>query len=124
MTKAKLFSDHEPDPLIRELDGDILWEYRPMDPNDTRGPYLSTAPFEAAAKLRAMKWQPIETAPKDETSVLLYGFWEGELNARDDQPEVWKAHFAYDKWWVEGGEYYSQCVINPTHWMPLPEPPR
>ena len=68
-------------------------------------------------------WQPIETAP-EETTILVYGIWEGELNGCDHDPAVWKAHFIYDKWWVEGGEYYAQCVINPTHWMPLPEPPK
>jgi hypothetical protein len=68
-------------------------------------------------------WQPIETAPTDNTSVLVYGFWEGELYAKEDQREIWKAHFDHNKWWVDGGEYYSQSVISPTHWMPLPKPP-
>lgn len=22
------------------------------------------------------------------------------------------------------GEYYTDCTSNPTHWMPLPEPPK
>ena len=78
--------------------------------------------WEFSDQFRAMSWQPIETAPK-ETSVLIYGFWEGELHAKEDQREIWKAHFAYDKWWIEGGEFYAQHVISPTHWMPLPEPP-
>ena len=68
-------------------------------------------------------WMPIETAP-EETAILVYGIWEGELNGCNDEPAVWKARFAYEKWWVEGGEYYAQNVINPTHWMPLPEPPK
>jgi hypothetical protein len=71
-----------------------------------------------------MTWQPIETAPKDGTSVLVYGIWEGELNAQDDECDVWKAHFFWDQWCVDGGEYYSQHVVDPTHWMPLPEPPK
>ena len=71
-----------------------------------------------------MTWQPIETAPKDGTSVLVYGFWEGELNLQDDERDVWKAHFFWDQWCVDGGEYYSQYVVDPTHWMPLPEGPK
>ena len=70
-----------------------------------------------------MEWQPIETAPKDETTILVYGCWEGELHGRDDEPDVWKASYFYGTWSIEGGEYYSQRVINPTHWMPLPLPP-
>jgi hypothetical protein len=71
-----------------------------------------------------MKWQSIETAPKDGTSVLVYGFWEGELHGQDDERDVWKAHFVLDEWFVDGGEFYSQHVIDPTHWMPLPEEPK
>jgi len=69
-----------------------------------------------------MEWQPIDTAPK-ETIVLVYGYWDGELNEGDKVPDVWRAKFEFDLWWIDGGEYYSQYVRNPTHWMPLPNPP-
>ncbi len=65
-------------------------------------------------------WQPIDTAPKDGTWVLLtgghaaeptgpcvVGFWD-----RDD--------WAYAHW---DGSWYS-IYEAPTHWMPLPEPPK
>jgi hypothetical protein len=53
-----------------------------------------------------MKWQPIETAPKDR-DILLY------------DENIYMGQW-YDKdWWVEGG----QITCNPTHWMPLPNPP-
>lgn len=59
-----------------------------------------------------MGWQPIETAPKDGTDILV-GF------AHQDRPSVVVGWF--DKW----AEYDSQNVLkgNPTHWMPLPPPP-
>ena len=72
-------------------------------------------------------WQPIETAPRDGTWVLLAGGsieygWDGDSApavvagqcVRPD-PECWQ--FA----WYDGG-YYGEYE-NPTHWMPLPEPP-
>lgn len=57
-----------------------------------------------------MTWQPIETAPRDGTLVLVYR--EGIIDMA-----VWSDHFAC---WIT-------CASNQgekrTHWMPLPEPP-
>lgn len=69
-----------------------------------------------------MQWQPIETAP-EKTLVLVYGEWDGELHGGDGTKEVHKARFEWGEWWIDGGEYYASHVRNPTHWMPLPEPP-
>jgi hypothetical protein len=62
------------------------------------------------------EWQPIDTAPRD-TQILLFvppsGVYIGEGwtdHTRDEKP----AYF-YD---LEVGE------IQPTHWMPLPAPPK
>ena len=62
-----------------------------------------------------MKWKPIETAPKDGTHTL--GFWKpiGGLWYGDDYGVT---YFDSGVWWVEDGE-----VVEPTHWMPLPDPP-
>lgn len=67
-----------------------------------------------------MSWLPIETAPKDGTRVIL---WDGE--------EVRTGGCRWESWyneWVEavvpvGYENGVSAVDNPTHWMPLPEPP-
>lgn len=60
-------------------------------------------------------WQPIETAPKDGTLILIA---KGGASA-------WHNMFA--GYWDEGlGEFkYHRdgYVRNPTHWMPLPPPP-
>lgn len=60
------------------------------------------------------EWQPIETAPKDGTRVLIYD---------TDMPEITTAEFESGCWWVYSREYqaYPQDV---THWMCLPEPPK
>jgi hypothetical protein len=75
-----------------------------------------------------MGWQPIETAPRDESWVLLTGGkidygWDGET-----QPPVvvgqWGKDFSEPCWqfaWYDSG-YYGEYE-KPTHWMPLPELP-
>ncbi len=62
-----------------------------------------------------MKWQTIETAPKDGTRILVW-------RPREDRDNP--AHHGIDRW-----SDYSQSWWNsrrdqqPTHWMPLPPPP-
>jgi Protein of unknown function (DUF551) len=59
-----------------------------------------------------MNWQPIETAPKDGTDILVYS------NER-----IISAHWSVPAdAWVEVVHDYSFAA--PTHWMPLPEPPK
>ena len=62
-------------------------------------------------------WQPIETAPRDGTWILLTGGsvgwdWDG-----DSKPRVVAAQFS-----ERNAGHYGEYE-NPTHWMPLPEPP-
>jgi hypothetical protein len=70
---------------------------------------------KAASKFQ---WQPIEAAPRDGTHILCYnprygmilnGVWSGEaqncFEMKDERLEYIK-------------DFY------PTHWMPLPEPPK
>jgi len=67
----------------------------------------------AALAINASKpqWRPIETAPRDGTQVIV---------CRNDGGYIGGAHFVADNWWALEKE--SHC--NPTHWQPLPEPPR
>lgn len=64
-----------------------------------------------------MNWQPIETAPKNGTKILVA--WINQ----------WKTgpHIEVCETGEEGGWFYSydgdQPQSDPTHWMPLPEPP-
>jgi hypothetical protein len=61
-----------------------------------------------------MEWQPIKTAPKDGTEVLLI----------DDENTYALAKF-YEGEWRDMGDIGAagQYNFEPTHWMWLPAPP-
>lgn len=68
------------------------------------------------ATIPAVKWQPIESAPKDGTRVLLRA--EGGITEGHYDSHFWKSWLGcHDRQKV----YAS--VHKPTHWMPLPAPP-
>lgn len=77
------------------------------------------------------EWQPIETAPKDGTVVLLFGLWAGEVGGIAQEPQIdigrWsggRSDYGSDGWWgLITGDAYG-CWMRPTHWMPLPQPPK
>lgn len=67
-------------------------------------------------------WQPIETAPRDGTRILVYGKLGFE-----SEPGIGTVRWdSFHKEWncdpCEASEYEPEaCAV--THWMPLPEPP-
>lgn len=77
-------------------------------------------------------WRPIETAPKDATTVLiacpggvLSAWWDAEFDWRFDEDEeecvpisAW-TNGAVEDWGMEEARAYE-----PTHWMPLPASPQ
>lgn len=66
-------------------------------------------------------WQQIETAPKDGTHVL---GWDGRtMTAVSFFVPISKTFLGY---WVlvECGAFAEDNEWTPTHWMPLPDPPR
>ncbi len=69
-----------------------------------------------------MTWQPIETAPKDGTPVLLLYDQEaiqGHWSETDTHGGEWKPIWLS----VHGCGCCGSDDKPPTHWMPLPEPP-
>ena len=66
-------------------------------------------------------WQPIETAPKDGTNILL-------VNRRGLMATgLWMAGIRGRGWFLRGGtkpDTFFNDHHGPTHWMPLPPPPR
>ena len=61
-----------------------------------------------------MKWQPLETAPKDGTEILVYTKCGSFYVVSYD--DVFSA-----PWRVRNDEGISEAA--PTHWMPLPDAP-
>lgn len=55
-------------------------------------------------------WQPIETAPRDGTLVLMASTC-GQITVGRQHPDV--------DWW----QWSPLGKWKPTHWMPLPETP-
>lgn len=63
------------------------------------------------------EWQPIETAPKDGTWVLLGWF---ELPGMPRCGVLWHSR---DNRWCDVHHVLHNAQSPPTHWMPLPDPP-
>lgn len=79
-----------------------------------------------------MEWQPIETAPKDRTRILICDE-DGIINIAEwvnrwDECQVFvkttKAGDVYKTVREDKGYWQSECVFLPTFWMPLPAPPK
>lgn len=71
---------------------------------------------EADAVLEAVGWQPIETAPKDGTAVMV---WASQYHvARWERRWSVMLRGELDAWWVA-----PELDVKPSHWHPLREPP-
>ncbi len=82
------------------------------------------------------EWQPIDTAPKDGRSVIVFDYYEtdgtrlpdGRLKqtGRDGLATVVARYTEMHGWHVSssviGGAYIG--LRNPKRWMPLPAPPK
>lgn len=118
----------------------LAWEDFPS----LHGPFLRKARAAIAALHPTPQegWQPIETAPKDGTEVLLYtpsgvciGEWEPLEQDSPDQPghnPGWygTGHTSDPVMWGRSAEfgfvgpgYLYEEQNQPTHWMPLPNAP-
>jgi hypothetical protein len=78
-------------------------------------------------------WRPIESAPKDGTQVLIHGAhgaivaWWGDREPVDFMSDA--PHEPHMCWLGHSNGKYDPVAlrldyIEPTHWRPLPEPPK
>ena len=98
--------DSSIDILLKTLEGMVA----------TRNDLVSLAVKELRIMLSQDNWQPIETAPKDGTDVIL---WDPALDVGVTIGS-WSDYKKSGDWWMEG----EQVTGFPSHWMPLPEPPK
>jgi hypothetical protein len=72
------------------------------------------------------KWEPIETAPKDGTDILVYnGDWGGKyITANKIGVASWSQQVLPNgkSGWIASDDE-GVMMYKPTHWMPLPEEP-
>ena len=62
-------------------------------------------------------WQPMETAPKDGRTILVYGYWAVDNSV----PDIAFAYWDDDaRFWI----FDAEEMLTMLYWMNLPEPPR
>lgn len=81
------------------------------------------------------QWQPIETAPKDGTRILVGGkspngnsaydsvgqaYWRKEIKYAEDSPRCDEPEGFY---WASDNKRNGQCCWFISHWQPLPSAP-
>lgn len=82
------------------------------------------AEFAIAALDKARGWQPIETAPREGASVLLFGTQRPHDMITYEGPQVFTGYFdPIDEACCATGSIWTGPFYDPTHWMPLPAPP-
>lgn len=81
------------------------------------GDYMNDLLFTAAEEIELLRaerqWQPMETAPRDGTMVLMWtewgviiGFWGQRANR-----------------WLGSASSHTKDLEDVRHWLPLPKPP-
>jgi hypothetical protein len=65
-----------------------------------------------------MSWQPIETAPNDKTLLLWHQTYGNPVAGHFIVGDIWTA-------FTPGiPMLFQKHLTPPTHWMPLPPPPK
>ena len=81
--------------------------------------------WNTRASIPQQEWRDIRTAPKDGTEVLLCGGnLKGEVYVDRLNHGVVKGRFDVNEWLISNTDYYDVRIEEPTHWQPLPQPPK
>jgi hypothetical protein len=129
-----MWSDEEIEAAAEVVDdGDETWVGDAVWESSSGVSRRAAARLIARAALNAIpRWRPIESAPKDGRFVLLHvpndqlesgavtvgAYYKPEERAEDGK--FLKGH--WDGWLGMDADVLSSWC-EPTHWMPLPEPP-
>lgn len=75
--------------------------------------------------MTTMKWRPISEAPRDGRVVDV---WSGRRRVTDaawtEDETIGKVCWCKYEWNIDvHGDCWGIILPQPTHWMPLPEPP-
>jgi hypothetical protein len=66
------------------------------------------------------EWQPIETAPKDGSNIILANSGRVAFGKYLDNS---KTRWPWEGWITPDGPWGGRATKPATHWMPLPPPP-
>jgi hypothetical protein len=120
-------TNHQPAPESALTDEEITSVYFAvlMNKDGELGDALRAVADAAVAAHVAQQvpdnWQPISTAPKDGTNVLLVN------RAKNMATGLWNGLGGDEGWWLRGGNSPNSFFnggYGPTHWMLLPAPPQ
>lgn len=105
------------DELVKRLEA----EADRLRADDVRAAHaMDDARDRIEALMAERQWQPIETAPKDGTDIIV-------LLTHMERPRAWTGrwHKGLKRWSIDHGmqRYQPAEMAYPTHWMPLPQPP-
>jgi len=98
---------------------EMKWEDSNLNPDNPNA--VTALNYPEGTWVPADEWRQIETAPKDGTAILAYEHWQGKTGG-DRYTAYWQecGHWSL----VRSGDYSSDDRVYPTHWLPLPEPPK
>lgn len=74
---------------------------------------------------RSQEWQPIETAPKDGTRILLVTTYGAVIIGRWSEEASGENCQNFPGWQIVDCDdcFYSRAERTASYWMPLPAPP-
>ena len=113
------------DELIKNL-RDYAEVYKLTDNENTLEYPLLIKAADVIEKLSKPKWIPVtERLPEEEQTVLVVRIFLGVKGQVPPSVYVEIAERIGDDWCADSDEYKiaRSRHTNPTHWMPLPEPP-
>lgn len=74
-------------------------------------------------------WMPIDTAPKDGTTILIFGAYSSDWDDYSESKKIgimcaaWKYDESiHEGYWTPMPENRYVSDVQPIHWMPLPAP--